>query len=253
MGMLIRDRLASDGRFLFRWRSYAPLVLLPVFVAALPEEQRIAQAVGPAVEHMIFFVSVGVSFVGLAIRWATVAFVPGGTSGRNTLGQRAEQLNTSGMYSMLRNPLYVGNFIAILGVLICVKVWWLVAIFALCYWLYIERVIAVEEAFLEQKFGDEYRAWAARTPAFLPRFSNWVWPSRPFSLTVLLRREYNGLLAVGASFFALELILDVFVQHEPFMEWVVEDAAWIVLGATTLLLFLVLRFLKMHTHMLDAR
>ena len=90
----------------------------------------------------------------LAIRWVTIAFVPGGTSGRNTLGQRADQLNTSGMYSMVRNPLYVGNFVAILGVLICVKVWWLVAMFALLYWLYIERVIAVEEAFLEQKFGD---------------------------------------------------------------------------------------------------
>jgi protein-S-isoprenylcysteine O-methyltransferase Ste14 len=250
--MLIRDRLASDGRFLFRWRSYAPLVLLPVFVAALPEEERIAQAIGATLEHIIFFVSVFVSFVGLAIRWATVAFVRGGTSGRNTLGQRAEQLNTSGLYSMLRNPLYLGNFVAILGVLICVKVWWLVAIFALCYWLYIERVVAVEEAFLEQKFGDEYRAWAARTPAFLPRLSNWVRPSQPFSPTILLRREYNGLLAVGASFFALELILDVFVQHEPFAEWVVEDAAWIVLGATTLLLFLVLRFLKVHTHVLDT-
>lgn len=250
--MLIRDRLASDGRFLFRWRSYAPLLLLPLFVAALPEEERISQAVGPTAEHVIFFVSVFVAFLGLAIRWATIAFVPGGTSGRNTVGQRADQLNTSGMYSIVRNPLYLGNFVAILGVLICVKVWWLVAMFALLYWLYIERVIAVEEAFLGQKFGDDYRAWAARTPAFLPRPSNWVRPSQAPSLTFLLRREYNGLLAVGASFFALELILDVFVQHEPFAEWVVEDAAWIVLGVTTLVLFLVLRFLKLHTQVLDT-
>jgi protein-S-isoprenylcysteine O-methyltransferase Ste14 len=199
--MLIRDRLANDGRFLFRWRSYAPLVLLPLFLVALPEEERISQAVGPAVEHIIFFASVLVAFVGLAIRWATIAFVPSGTSGRNTVGQRADRLNTSGMYSMVRNPLYLGNFVAILGVLICVKVWWLVATFALLYWLYIERVIAVEEAFLEQKFGDDYRAWAAHTPVFLPRIFNWVRPNQPFSVTFLLRREYNGLLAVGASFF----------------------------------------------------
>jgi hypothetical protein len=155
------------------------------------------------------------------------------------------------MYSMVRNPLYLGNFVAILGVLVCVKVWWLVAN-ALLYWLYIERVIAVEEAFLEQKLGDDYRAWAAHTPVFLPRISNWVRPSQPFSVTFLLRREYNGLLAVGASFFALELILDVFVQHAPIAEWVVEDAAWVTLGATTLVLFLVLRFLKLHTHALDT-
>lgn len=251
--MMIRDRLANDGRFLFRWRSYAPLVLLPLLLAALPEGERISRAVGPTVEHAIFFVSVLVAFVGLAIRWVTVAFVPRGTSGRSTLGQRADQLNTSGMYSVVRNPLYLSNFVVILGVVICVKVWWLVAIVALCYWLYIERVIAVEEAFLEQKFGDEYRTWAARTPAFLPNFSSWVRPSQPFSLTYLLRREYNGLLAVGVSFFVIEVILDVVLQSEPFTLWVVEDAACIVLGATTLVLFLVLRFLKMYTHVLDVR
>lgn len=250
--MLIRDRLAREGKFLFRWRSYAPLLLLPLFIAALPEEERISQAVGPTAEHVIFYLSVLVSFAGLAIRWVTIGFVRGGTSGRNTVGQRAERLNTSGMYSLVRNPLYLGNFVAILGVLICVKVWWLVAIFALLYWLYIERVIAVEEAFLEAKFGDDYRAWAAKTPAFIPKLANRTAPSNSFSLPFLLRREYNGLLAVGAAFFALELILDVFVQHEPFGEWVQEDFAWVVLGATTLTLFLLLRFLKTRTHVLDA-
>src|SRR5262245_23377919 len=131
--MLIRDRLTSDGKFLFRWRSYAPLLLLPLFIAALPEEERVSQTVGPAAEHVIFYVSVFVSFIGLAIRWAAIAFVRGGTSGRNTRDQRADRLNTSGMYSIVRNPLYLGNFFAILGVLMCIKVWWLVAIFALLY------------------------------------------------------------------------------------------------------------------------
>ena len=250
--MLIRNRLARDGKFLFRWRSYVPLVLLPLIVVAMPEEERISAQIGPQAEHVIFYLAVFVSFLGLAIRWLTVAFVTEGTSGRNTHSQVAERLNTTGLYSMVRNPLYLGNFIAMLGVLICVKVWWVVAIFALCYWLYIERVIAVEEDFLEAKFGDAYREWAAKTPAFLPRIANWTPPSKSFSLPFLLRREYNGLLAVGASFFALELILDVFVQDEPIAQWLQEDFAWVLLGATTLVLFLVLRFLKVRTHVLDT-
>ncbi len=172
--MLIRDRLARDGNFLFRWRSYVPLVLLPLILFALPEAERISAQIGHEAEHIVFYLAMLVSFAGLAIRWLTVAFVPPGTSGRNTLSQRADQLNTTGMYSILRNPLYLGNFIAMLGVLICIKVWWVIAIFALCYWLYIERVIAVEEAYLEQKFGDAYRAWTARVPAFIPRFANWA-------------------------------------------------------------------------------
>jgi len=250
--MLIRDRLARDGNFLFRWRSYVPLVLLPLILFALPEEERVSARIGHEAEHIVFYLAMLVSFAGLAIRWITIAFVPPGTSGRNTLSQRADQLNTTGIYSIVRNPLYVGNFIAMLGVLICIKVWWVIAIFALCYWLYIERVIAVEEAYLEEKFGDGYRAWTANVPAFLPRFANWVPPAGAFSLPFLLRREYNGLLAVGGSFFALELITDVFVQDEPFMEWLVEDRAWAVLGATTLVLFLLLRFLKTQTRLLNT-
>lgn len=250
--MLTRDRIAREGAFLFRWRSYVPLVLIPLIVLALPEERRVSEAIGPAAEHLVFYVSVLVSFLGLAVRWFTVGFVPQGTSGRNTLAQRARELNTTGMYSVIRNPLYAGNLIAILGVLLCVKVWWLIAIFALCYWLYIERVVAAEEAYLEEKFGDAYRDWASRVPAFLPRFSNWAPSGRSFSLRFLLRREYNGLLAVGASFFVLELFLDVFVQHEPFSVWLEEDLAWAVLGAVTLTAFLALRFLKTRTRLLNG-
>jgi len=212
----------------------------------------VAEAIGPAAEHMVFYVSVLVSFIGLGIRWFTIGFVPPGTSGRNTSSQRANELNTTGIYSIVRNPLYVGNFIAILGVLLCVKVWWLIAIFALCYWLYIGRVVAAEEVYLEGKFGDSYRDWASRVPAFLPKFSNWTSSSRPFSLPFLLRREYNGLLAVGGTFFVLELFLDVFVQHEPLGVWVGEDFAWVVLGVATLTAFLMLRFLKTRTRFLSG-
>jgi protein-S-isoprenylcysteine O-methyltransferase Ste14 len=248
--MLIRDRLRRDGDFLFRWRSYVPLVLLPLIVAALPEEERVANLIGHRAEHAVFYVSVLISLSGLALRWLTLGFVRPGTSGRNTRGQRADSLNTSGMYSVVRNPLYLGNFVAMLGVLVCVKVWWVVAIFTLFYWLYIERVIAAEEAYLEARFGTAYRSWAEATPAFIPRFRNWRSSEQPFSPWLVLRREYNGLLAVGASFFALEFILDVFVQGEPVTEWLVEDFAWAAFGLVTLVVFVSLWLLKTRTRLL---
>ncbi len=249
--MLIRDRLRKDGEFLFRWRSYVPLVLLPLIVAALPEEERIANLIGHKAEHAIFYASVLISLSGLAIRWLTVGFARPGTSGRNTRAQRADSLNTSSMYSIVRNPLYVGNFVAMLGVLVCIKVWWVVAVFALFYWLYIERVVAAEEAYLEAKFGDAYRQWAKATPAFIPRLKNWRSPQEPFSTRFLLRREYNGLLAVGASFVALEFMLDVFVQGQSVTQWFAEDFAWAVLGLATLVVFVSLWLLKTQTRVLQ--
>ena len=61
-----------------------------------------------------------------------MGFAPRGTSGRNTLGQVAEVLNTSGMYSVVRNPLYLGNFVIWLGLALFIKVWWCILIVVLC-------------------------------------------------------------------------------------------------------------------------
>jgi protein-S-isoprenylcysteine O-methyltransferase Ste14 len=187
------------------------------------------------------------SFAGLAIRWATVAFVPAGSSGRNTRSQRATALNTTGLYSITRNPLYLGNFVTVLGIALSIGIWWFVVLLCLSYWLYIERIIATEEAFLAEKYGAEYAAWAARTPVFLPAFRNWVPPARRASVKTLLRREYNGVLAVGAAFAALELISDLGIEHESLATWMWEDGVWVALLFGTALVFWALRTLKKHT------
>jgi hypothetical protein len=108
------------------------------------------------------------------------------------------------MYSVMRHPLYLGNGLIWIGVAASSRVWWLVVIVALSYALYIERVMAFEEAFLQQAFGEDFRAWAARTPSILPRWSLWT----PAAGDVLWRRvasEHNGLLAVAVLFCAWPL------------------------------------------------
>lgn len=59
---------------------------------------------------------IAVSLFGLLIRAVTIGFTPKGTSGRNTKeGQVAEVLNTKGIYSVVRHPLYLGNYFMWLG------------------------------------------------------------------------------------------------------------------------------------------
>jgi protein-S-isoprenylcysteine O-methyltransferase Ste14 len=108
------------------------------------------------------------------------------------------------MYSVVRHPLYLANGLMWIGVAASMRVWWLVVIVALAYWLYIERVMAHEEAFLAQSFGAAFRDWAARTPAFIPRWSLWI----PAHRAVSWRRvasEHNGLLAIAIVFPLLQI------------------------------------------------
>ena len=87
---------------------------------------------------------------------------PEATSGRNTKEQIAATLNTSGIYSIVRNPLYLGNFFIILGGILIFHQWIVVLIYIFIFWLYYERIIFAEEAYLIKKFGKSYLKFSSR-------------------------------------------------------------------------------------------
>ncbi len=250
--MSLHDTMVKHGHSLFRWRSYLPLLFLGPLFLAFHEAAKLEALVGDAVEDAWVLICFILSLFGLLIRWVTVGFVPGGTSGRNTQGQRADVLNTTGMYSVVRNPLYLGNFIAIVGVTLSIKVWWLVLLFSMFFFIYMERIILAEEKYLHEKFGDEYDSWRDKTPVIIPNFKLWQAPDMTFSLKTVLKREYQGLLGVTTAFFLTEVIVDLLFEKESFMEWIVDDYIWPVTFFLVLVLCLVLRYLKKHTDVLKV-
>ncbi len=101
--------------------------------------------------------------------YLTVGFAPKNTSGRNTAaGQMADELNVTGIYSIVRHPLYVGNFFMWLGPVLFLRSVWFTIVFCLVYWLYYERIMFAEEQFLRRKFGDAYDKWSEKVKAFIP-------------------------------------------------------------------------------------
>jgi protein-S-isoprenylcysteine O-methyltransferase Ste14 len=187
--MALREDIEKQGGFLFRWRSYLSLIFLPLFIIALRNSEYLERVFGNFADNIWEFFCLFLSFFGLFVRCLVAGYVPRGTSGRNTRTQAAEILNTKGMYSIVRNPLYLGNFIIVLGVLFFVQVWWLILIGFFGFLLYYERIIFTEEEFLRGKFGDLFLEWAKKTPIFLPKFKNWQKPDLPFSFRVVLRRN----------------------------------------------------------------
>jgi protein-S-isoprenylcysteine O-methyltransferase Ste14 len=249
--MKICESLQRDGAFLFRWRSYVPLVLLPLLFLALKDAADVERAVGQSGHDLWGLACYAIAISGLAIRWIVVATAAPGTSGRNVKAQRADSLNTTGIYSVVRHPLYLGNFVAIMGIAMSLMVWWFALVAALAYWLYIERIMAAEEKFLAAEFGADFDAWASATPAFLPRFSLWRPSHRRAAIRTVFKREYNGVLAVALSFLAIEFLLDVVVTHQDVVAWAREDIAWPIVFAASLVIFLSLRWLKKNTGILD--
>lgn len=243
--MALREELEQEGNWLFRNRSWLPLLLYPLAVATIYYHPEVAHV---CITNDAWGVScLLVSGLGLAVRALTVGSVPEGTSGRNTAGQVADALNETGIYSVVRHPLYLGNFLMWLGLLLFVGVWWFVLICSLAYWLYYERIMYAEEEFLRRKYGARYESWASRTPAFLPRFANWQPSTLPFSFKNVLKREYNGFFALVLSFTLINSIS--YLLSERRLEL---DSLWKVGFLAATAIFLVLRTLKKTTKVLDV-
>jgi len=237
--MLLKDEMARSGRHMFRWRSYLPLVPLLGVVYGLAHFSYLGDS--EVLDVIWELLCLAVATCGLALRVLTVGFVPAHTSGRNTLKQNADVLNTTGAYSIVRHPLYLGNFFIWLGIALFPHDPWVVLVAVLAFWVYYERIMLAEEEFLQFRFGAAFTAWAGRSPAFLPAFRNWVPPALPFSGRTVLARESGTWFATIATFFALELAGDFFAGQAPHV-----DLGWLLLFLAGLLAYIVLRWMKKH-------
>jgi protein-S-isoprenylcysteine O-methyltransferase Ste14 len=241
----LREEFEATGRWLFRRRGYLPVLLFPLLLLAAGQSRY------PSGSHRLDLawetVCLLVALAGLAIRAGTVGFAPRDTSCRNTGEPKAESLNTSGLYSLVRHPIYLGNYLMWLGVALFPRIWWAPVIVSLVFWLYYERIMFAEEEFLRRKFGALYTSWAALTPAFVPRFRHWRGPEIGFCLLTVLRREHSSLLALVASLTVLEIASDHATTGRLAL-----DPVWAVALATTLLLCLAVRTMKHRTRLLHV-
>ncbi len=231
------------GDFFFRWRSYLPLLLLPLVAVAIARSQYRFGSRGADLAWEVACVLLALG--GFAIRVHTVGVSAPGTSGRNTREQKAASLNTTGPYSVVRHPLYLANSIIALGLALFTHAWIappLVGLLAVGYYACIAQR---EEQYLRKRFGATFDSWAARVPAIIPAFSRYVPADRPFQWRVVLRREFYALALILVTPFVLDIAGDL---HETGV--VSLDPVWTVAAAVGGGLFVVLRFLKKRTSLL---
>ena len=75
---------------------------------------------------------------------------------------KASRLVTTGLYSRIRNPIYVFGCLFFLGLAMFIPAWWLLLLFIVVVPMQVARARR-ESAILEAKFGDEYRRYRRQT------------------------------------------------------------------------------------------
>ena len=241
--MALVHEFENSGNWLFKRRSWLPVFIIAggILMMYLGNRQAILYDMR---DELIF---IGVSLFGEVIRILTVGFTPKNTSGRNTVnGQVADELNVTGIYSLLRHPHYLGNFFMWLGPVLFLRSIGDVIVFILLYWLYYERIMFAEEEYLRRKFGDIYDKWSESVHSIVP-FSFKFIPSRlPFSFKIVLKREYNSFVNIFVIFTILDLFRNYFLSERIYL-----TGLWIYLFVCAGVIWLILRTIEKKTHWLD--
>jgi len=243
--MKLLDQFVQDGDRLFRWRSYLPLLFVPVVIAGVmtsapPFSTR-------AGERAWEFASVAIALAGLALRVWAVGSAPSGTSERSTVNPRASQLRTTGPYSVMRHPLYVANGVMAFGLSLFPGIWYLPIILVLATLLYYERIAVREEAFLADRFGGEFEAWSSRVRACRPSFAAYTRSAIPYSWRKVLRHEFHGLLVIAAGAF----VFDALQERGRSGAWRADDP-WVWFFAVSAGLFVIFVALKRGTRLFEG-
>lgn len=242
--MALVDSWEKQGNYLFKYRGQFPVLLFLIAVPFLhftPKVDSNAQLIWNTVAVLI-------CILGFVIRFYTIGTSPKGTSGRNTKHQIADILNSTGIYSLLRHPLYLGNYLIWIGVTIFTYNLYFIIIVTLLFWLYYERIMLAEERFLERKFGNKYLHWSNSTPAFFPSFKFFKKSSIQFSVKSVLRREYSGVLATVIGFVFVDVVR-LYISNNNIS---ISSNILQILIVTSIIVF-ILRSLKHYTNILEEK
>lgn len=79
-----------------------------------------------------------------------------------------KQLASNGPYAIVRHPLYLGNFLILIGFTIASANLYVAAGVVLFFLIWYPAAIAYEDSKLENIFGDEWRAWSKNIRAIIP-------------------------------------------------------------------------------------
>jgi len=141
------------------------------------------------------------SFFGLATRaWASGHL------------RKEKTLAVSGPYRYSRNPLYVGNFLLGIGIVVGARSWWVLGLFVLYYGIFYPLIIRRERDRMKELFPQQYEEYGKKVPLFFPSIRKHLPPKGKFSRALYMQnkeyRAFQGTVLVWLVLAAKLIILN---------------------------------------------
>lgn len=235
------------GNLCFRYRdSLAPIAIALVVLCSAPH----AFLGSRVLDRWWDAAGLAVSLAGQSLRVLVIGLAYIKRGGKNKR-IAADRLVVDGIFAHARHPLYVGNFLLLIGLMM---IWnsplgYAVAALLGCGLFSMARA---EEAFLGRRFGAEFDAYCARVPRFIPRFTGLATTLSRFAFDWkrVVRKEYGTTFSwttTAVALLALERARwDGLAGAAPALRVLL--AAWLVLA----LLWITARWMKLTRRLTSA-
>jgi protein-S-isoprenylcysteine O-methyltransferase Ste14 len=147
--------------------------------------------------------------------WVGYALVIVGAMGRAYCsayigGRKNDTIVRQGMFSVVRNPLYVFSFLATVGIGLQSGMLSVLVLLAGAYAWYYPKVVAKEEAFLSHKFGESYAAYVREVPRWIPNWKLWHEPDYVEAMPKFIRKT---LMDASIFFLAMPCFAIIHALH----------------------------------------
>lgn len=191
------------GKFFFRYRNIlGPLLLILVILTGQP-----SYPLGrPDLNIAFDVIGVVIVLMGQALRIVTIGYEYIERGGKNRQVY-ASKLVQGGVFAHCRNPLYVGNILMAVGVAFILHSYAFYLIVVPFIIFTYSSIVAAEEDFLRNKFGEEYNQYCQRVNRWLPRWKGWKSSTAEmtFNWRRVLVKEYNTFFLLTLSLIASKL------------------------------------------------
>lgn len=227
------------GRFFFRYRNgLGPCIFLLALLLGRPTYPFDRADLNALLD----IAGVVVVLLGQALRIVTIGYEYIERGGRNRQVY-ASKLVQGGVFAHCRNPLYVGNILIACGLALIVNslVFYLIVL-PLVLLAYVS-IVSAEEAFLREKFGNEYARYCQRVNRWIPRWKGWKQSiaGMRFNWNRVLVKEYNTIFGVLLALTCVKLWSDYVVSGPASLP---PDGVLLIAFATWLAAYAFVRTLK---------
>ena len=218
------------GTFLFAWRNWLFTAGLLGLLVACPPVLFLGSH---RADFWLDLLGMAATLAGQGVRIAVIGqtrIASGGSRKRVD----AERLITSGLLAHVRNPLYIGNLLVVAGLVLIHNNPWLYVFLLPAAFLGYQAIVSSEEAFLAQRFGEEYRQYCGRVRRWLPNLRGLreSLRQRQIDWRRVMLQEYGSIYLAVALPLAL-LIYEQLLQAPSRERSVSLNILWVLLLAAT--------------------